>query len=76
VVKGTTKSDAKPIAGLGDEAWWGPVDATNGMLHVVKGTDVVWVQSYGTNAPGAGSLEKTRALMQKVLAHYPSFPKS
>ena len=76
VVKQTTKSDAKPISGLGDEAWWGPIDASNGILTVVKGTDVIWVQSYGSKAPGAGSLEKTRALAEKVLANYAGHPKS
>lgn len=76
VVQGTTQSNLKPVAGLGAEAWWGPISPTNGILHVVKGTDVVWVQSYGTDAPGAGSLEKTRALMQRVLASYPKLPKS
>ena len=59
----------RPISGLGDEAWWGPVNETDGMLHVRIGTDVVWIQTYG-KAPGAGSLEKTRALMEKALERF------
>ena len=68
-VKQTTSSTLKPVSGIGDGAWWGPVDATNGMFHVVSGTDVLWVQTYG-KGPGAGSLEKTRAVMEKVFAQY------
>ena len=68
-VKSTTSSNLKPMSGIGDRAWWGPVSETNGMFHVVSGTDVLWVQTYG-KAPGAGSLEKTRAVMEKVFAQY------
>ena len=68
-VKQTTSSALKPASGIGDQAWWGPVDATNGLFHVVSGTDVLYVQTYG-KGPGAGSLEKTRAIMEKVFAQY------
>ena len=68
-VKQTTSGTLKPVSGIGDRAWWGPVDSTNGMFHVVSGTDVLWVQTYG-KGPGAGSLEKTRAIMEKVFAQY------
>ncbi|HKP28347.1 MAG TPA: hypothetical protein VJU15_03055 [Gemmatimonadales bacterium] len=68
-VKQTTENALKPVAGLGDQAWWGPVNPTNGMLHVVRGTDVIWVQTYGKGA-GAGTLEKTRAITEKVLEGY------
>jgi hypothetical protein len=45
------------------------VNETNAMLHVRIGTDVVWIQTYG-KAPGAGSLEKTRALKEKALEQF------
>jgi hypothetical protein len=75
VVSQTTGNSAKAIPGLGDQAWWGPIDPTNGILHVVKGNDVLWIQTWG-KAPGAGSLEKTRALMERVLSNYKTFPSS
>lgn len=75
VVKGTTNSDARAVRGLGEEAWWGPINPTNGMLTVAKGADVLWVQTYGKGA-GAGSLEKTQALMEKVLGNYQRVRKS
>jgi hypothetical protein len=68
-VKQTTASSLQPVPGIGDKAWWGPVNPTNGMLHVVRGTDVIWVQTYGKGA-GAGTLEKTRAITEKVLEGY------
>lgn len=68
-VKQTTATALTPVSGIGDGAWWGPVNATSGIFHVVSGTDVLWVQTYG-KSPGAGSLEKTRAIMDKVFAHY------
>ena len=57
------------VSGIGDRAWWGPVNPTNGMLHIVRGTDIFWVQTYG-KAAGAGSLEKTRAIADKAFAQY------
>jgi hypothetical protein len=57
------------VSGIGDRAWWGPVNPTNGILHIVRGTDVFWVQTYG-KASGAGSLEKTRAIADKAFAQY------
>ena len=69
VVKQTTASDAKAISGIGDEAWWGPINPTSGILSVRLGTDLVWVKTYGKET-GAGSLEKTRAVTEKLLASY------
>ncbi len=68
-VKQTTSSTLKPVTGIGERAWWGPVNPTSGILHVVKGTDVIWVQTHG-KGPGAGSLEKTKAIADKVFAQY------
>ena len=68
-VKSTTSSTLKPVSGIGERAWWGAVNPTNGMLHIVRGTDVIWVQTHG-KGPGAGSLEKTRAIAEKVFAQY------
>lgn len=70
VAKQTTASEGKPVTGLGGEGWWAPINPHNGILHVVRGTDVLWVQSYGDKAAGAGTLPKTKALMEKVLANY------
>ena len=44
-------------------------DRTNDILHVVRGTDLVWVQTYGKGT-GAGKLEKTRAITEKAFAGY------
>jgi hypothetical protein len=74
VVKQTTQSDARQVRGLGDDAWWGPISPTNGILTVARKTDVLWIQTYG-DGTGAGSLEKTKALMEKVLANYERLPK-
>ena len=68
-VKQTTSSTLQSVRGLGDQAWWGPVNPTNGILHVVRGTDLVWVQTYGKGT-GAGSLEKTREITEKAFAGY------
>ena len=68
-VRKTTASNLKPVKGLGDEAWWGPINETSGILHVIRKTDVLWVQTYG-KGPGAGSLEKTKAITDKVYAQY------
>lgn len=57
----------RAVAGLGDEAFFAPVNPTNGILHVTQGTDVIWIQTYG-KAPGAGSLEKTKAVAERVMA--------
>jgi len=65
----TTATAPKPVSGLGDEAYWAPIDPASGMLHVRVGTDMVWIHTYG-KAPGAGSLEKTRALMEKALEQF------
>ena len=68
-VKSATSSTLKPVKGLGDEAWWAPINETSGILHVIRKTDVVWVQTYG-KGKGAGSLEKTKAITDKVYAQY------
>jgi hypothetical protein len=57
------------ISGIGDEAYWGQVSPTNGMLHLVVGTDFLTVQTWG-DAPGAGTLAKTKELAATVLARY------
>ena len=69
VVSRETSSSLKPVSGIGDRAWWGAVNPTNGILHIVRGTDVMAVQTYG-KGPGAGTLEKTRAIADKVFATY------
>jgi hypothetical protein len=69
VAQGATKNSLQPVKGLGDQAWWGQINPTNGSLHIVRGTDVLTVQTYG-KAPGAGTQEKTRALADKAFAAY------
>jgi hypothetical protein len=67
-----TSGDAmKPVPGLGDQAHWGQIGPTSGMLHVIKGTDVLSIRTYG-KGPGAGTLDKTKELMAIV---YPRFAK-
>ena len=71
VVKETTGAPAlTPVPDLGDRAWWGPINPTNGILHVVKGTDIVWLQTHG-KGQDAGTLEKTRLMMEAALSRYP-----
>ena len=70
VVKRTTGAPAMtPVPGLGDRAWWGPINPTSGILHVVKGTDIVWLQTHG-KGKDAGTLPKTKEMMEKALARY------
>ena len=74
-VKQNPGNGAQTVSGLDGEAWWGPTSEEDGTLYVARGTDVIRVQSYG-DAPGAASLAKVRALMDKVLVNYGSFPKA
>ena len=67
--KTTSGSAMKPVAGLGDQAHWGQINETSGMLHVIKGTDVLLIRTYG-KGPGAGTLAKTQEVMAIV---YPRF---
>lgn len=69
VQRTTSPPTLTPVPGLGDRAWWGPIDPTNGILHVVKGNDIVWLQTHG-KAKDAGTLGKTRLLMQAALSRY------
>ena len=69
--KSTSGSAMQPVAGLGDQAHWGQIGETNGMLHVIKGTDVLMIRTYG-KGPGAGTLAKTQEVMALV---YPRFVK-
>ena len=70
VVKQTTARDARAVRGLGDEAWWGPISPTDGILSVRRGPDILWVETQGKGGRGFGTLETTRALTEKVLARY------
>jgi hypothetical protein len=69
VAKGnTTTNSLQPVQGLGDQAWWGQINPTNGNLHIIRGTDVLTIQTYGK--AGGGNLEKTRKLAEKAYAAY------
>ena len=59
----------KPVSGLGNEAYWGQVGPTNGQFHVVMGTTMVSIQTWG-EAPGAGTTEKTRPIADLVVKRY------
>lgn len=63
------ETGAKSVTGLGGDGWWTTMDSNSGMLLVVRKGDVLMVQTSGQGA-GAGSLEKTEALMKKLLAAY------
>lgn len=67
----TSGSAMQPVAGYGDQAHWGQINESSGMLHVIKGSDVLLIRTYG-KGPGAGTLEKTKELMAIV---YPRFTK-
>jgi hypothetical protein len=67
----TSGSAMQPVTGYGDQAHWGQINESSGMLHVIKGTDVLSIRTYG-KGPGAGTLEKTKELMAIV---YPRFTK-
>ena len=69
VVSQTTSNAAKPVSGIGDEAYWGQIGPTNGSLHVVVGTDFLTVQTWG-KAPGAGTLEKTKEVATIVVNRF------
>jgi hypothetical protein len=68
----TSGSAMQPVPGYGDQAHWGQINESSGMLHVIKGTDVLSIRTYG-KGPGAGTLEKTKELMAIV---YPRFTKA
>jgi hypothetical protein len=65
----TTAQSLQPVAGIGDEAYWGQIGPTNGSLHVVIGTDFLTVQTWG-KAPGAGTLAKTKEVAAIVVKRY------
>jgi len=69
----TTGTPMEPVEGFGDQAHWGQMGPTSGMLHVIEGTDVLAVRTYG-KGPGAGTLAKTRELMAIVYPRFAALP--
>ena len=69
VVKGQTTQNLKPVSGLGEEAYWGQINPTNGQFHVVVGTTLVNIQLFG-KGPGAGTMEKARPIADIVVKRY------
>jgi hypothetical protein len=59
----------KEVKGLGDEAYWGQINPNNGQFHVIIGTVVITVQTWG-KAAGAGTMEKTRPIADLVISRY------
>jgi hypothetical protein len=57
------------VPNLGDEAFWGQLSPTSGQIHVVLGTDLVTIQTYGKGS-GAGQLAKTRELATIIIERY------
>ena len=69
VVTNETSKALLPVSGLGSEAYWGQVGPTNGQFHVVVGTTMVSIQTWGSG-PGAGTMEKTRPIADIVVKRY------
>jgi len=59
----------KPVSGLGEEAYWGQVGAANGQFHVIIGTTMVSIQTWG-KAEGAGTMARTRPIADQVIQRY------
>ena len=69
VATSQTSQPLKPVSGLGDEAYWGQISPTNGQFHVVIATTMISIQTWG-EAPGAGTMEKTRPIADLVIKRY------
>jgi hypothetical protein len=69
VAKGQTSQALKPVSGLGDEAYWGQISPTNGQFHVIIGTTMLGINTYG-KGPGAGTMEKTRPIADLVVKRF------
>jgi hypothetical protein len=69
VASNTTGTALKPVAGIGDEAYWGQTDPSHGMLHVVIGTSFLTVETWG-KADGAGSLDRTKEIASVVIKRF------
>ena len=69
VATSQTSQPLKPVSGLGDEAYWGQISPTNGQFHVVIATTMISIQIWG-DAPGAGTMEKTRPIADLVIKRY------
>lgn len=64
------ETGAKSVSGLGDDGWFTTTtESKSGMLTVVRNGNVFGVSTSGKGT-GAGSLEKTEAVMRKLLAAY------
>jgi len=69
VASNTTGSALKPVAGIGDQAYWGQTDPSHGLLHVVIGTNFLTVETWG-KADGAGSLDRTKEIAAVVIKRF------
>jgi hypothetical protein len=69
VASKTTGSALKPVRGLGDEAYWGKMDPSHGMLHIVIGTNFLTVETWG-KAPDAGTLDRTMEIAALVVKRF------
>jgi len=69
VASKTTGSALKPVQGIGDEAYWGQVDPSHGMLHIVIGTSFLTVETWG-KAEGAGTLDRTKEIATLVVKRF------
>jgi hypothetical protein len=69
VASKTTGSALKPVAGVGDEAYWGQTDPSHGMLHIVIGTSFLTVETWG-KGPGAGTLDRTKEIATVVVKRF------
>lgn len=57
------------VSGLGDEAFWGQINPTNGQLHIVMGTDFLTIHTWG-KGQGAGTLPETRKLAAVIVERF------
>ena len=69
VAKNQTSQALKPVSGLGDEAYWGQIGPTSGQFHVVVGTTMIGIHTYGKGA-GAGTMDATRPIADLVVKRY------
>ncbi len=57
------------MSGMPNEAYWGKVSPTKGMVMMVVGTDFITVETWG-EAAGAGTEAKTKEIASTVLERY------
>jgi len=62
-------SALKAVQGLGDEAYWGQSDPNHGTMHIVVGTSLLTIATWG-KAPDAGTLDPTKGIATLVVKRF------